>query len=104
MNGSDLPRSLRSELLKNIEEQVGAEAFGQIMNSAGEDAVIDLALRQAKPAGQGKATGGFWSSVSCLLMILIAYAFGIETLGGQEWWHHILALPLGMLFLWVMTR
>ena len=48
--------------------------------------------------GIGKLLGG-------LLGFGLAYLIGLGFLGGgSEWWQHVFALPIGMLWLWLMSR
>lgn len=51
-----------------------------------------------KGIGFGKLIGG-------LFFLSIAYVFGLSFLGGADkWWQHVFALPVGLLYFWLMSR
>ena len=155
MKGSDLPHDVKREVLKQIEQQVGATQYAKMIGAVGEDKLLDMAIDQARPSAgtptRGETRGfaekyGWWvvwigilfslspqgigfqvlaialcvvvavrwfrdrgigigKLIGGLLGFGFAYVLGLAILGGgSQWWQHLLALPVGVLWLWIVSR
>ena len=154
MKGSELPDDVKQQVLRGIEQQVGATQYEKIVDAVGKDKLLDMAFDQAQSASAParRETRGFWAkygwwvvgitilfswspqwigfqviaiALSVIVVVMwfrdrgiglgkliggllgfgFAYLMGLAFLGGgSEWWQHVLALPIGMLWLWMISR
>ena len=87
MKASDLPYDVKQQFLDQIKKQVGSAEYHRMVDSVGEDGLIELAIEKLKAGGENQAEQkGFWDRFGCLIVLVVGVGvyllWGWEAVGG----------------------
>lgn len=75
LKASDMPHEVKRRMLERLESQLGSTEYDKLVNTLGEDGLIDLALKELNSASTGRSSsnGGSdaWSKAWAVVLWII---------------------------------